>query len=137
MRLIRHLQRHTIAAAASVALLTAGLYPLVRQGLLGDMTPPGPPLASAVFFALGMTFLLFIPAGIFFDFVTGKNRKAAFLAPFILAALFALFWIFVEIAYSRMSMSFIPFYLTLGGLVGLAFCAYWLPLRFLNRKIPA
>ena len=136
MRPMRHLQLHTIAAAASVILLTAALYPLTRQNLLGDLPPPGPPLRSAALLALGLTFLLFLPAAIFFDFFAHKSRKAAIAAPFILALLFALYWIFVETAYHRMAPSFIPYYLTIGALIGLAFCAYWIPLRLLRRRIP-
>jgi hypothetical protein len=53
------------------------------------------------------------------------------------AVLFTLFWLGVETASEHFQPSFILFYLTAGLLVAVAFCAYWIPLRFLRGRIPA
>lgn len=137
MSFVRQLQRHTIAAAASVALLTPGLTLLIRRGYLGELAPAGPPLRAAVLFALGLTFLIFLPLALGLEWVVDRARVPAAVAPAAVAMLFTLFWLGIETASHHFSPSFIPFYLTAGLLVAVAFCAYWIPLRFLRTRIPS
>jgi hypothetical protein len=136
MRLLRQVQRHTIAAAASVALLTPSLTFLIGQGLLGDLVPTGTPFQSAAVLALLLTFVLFVPLGLILDWFVNRTRIPAAVAPLAVAILFAAFWLGVELAYRQLRPSFIAFYVTAGLMVAVAFCAYWIPLRFLRTRIP-
>jgi hypothetical protein len=137
MRPLRHLQRHTIAAAISVVLLTVALYPMTRQGLLGDLLPTHSPLRSAALLAFALTFAFFLPCAILFDWLANRRTLHPALAPVMIGAIFASFWIGVELTYRNFAPSVIPFYLTFGALVAVGFCAYWIPLRMLRRKFPA
>ena len=136
MRLIRQVQLHTMAAAASVALLTAGLFIPVSQGLLQNIAPSQTPLRSAALLALGLTFILFVPFAIVFHSLTNRRLIYPALPPLVLMTFFTAFWLAVDIARGSFLASYILPYLFIGFLVGAGFCAYWLPLRFLNRKIP-
>ena len=136
MRPLRHLQRHTIAAAVSVLFLTLSLYLIIRQGLLGDLLHT----QSAALVALAITFAFFLPAALFFGWLADRRPRRILhpaLAPVILGLIVAAFWIGVELNQQNFAPAFIPFYLTVGALVAVAFCAYWVPLRFLRRKFPA
>ena len=137
MPLLRTAQRHTIAAAASVLLLTPGLALLAQRGLLDELASPITPVRSAALLAFGLTFLLFVPAGAFFDWAVDRTRLPSPLAPIFVAVLFALFWLGVEAAVGTFAPGFIPHYFLLGLMVGAAFCAYWIPLRFLRRRAGA
>ena len=137
--MLRHLQRHTIAAAISVVLLTVALYPMTRQGLLGEILAGYSPLPAAALIAFALTFAFFLPCAIFFDWLANRPRRTLHpaLAPVMIGVIFAAFWIGVELSYRNFAPSVIPYYLTFGALVAVGFCAYWVPLRLLRRKFPA
>jgi hypothetical protein len=135
--MLRQVQRHTIAAAASVILLTVALYPLTRQGLLGDLFPVDTPLRSAALAAFALTFGLFLPAAFFFDWLANRGALHPALAPVVLGLVFAAFWIGVQLTQRQFAAWFILFYLAWGAPIAVGFCAYWVPLRFLRRKMPA
>ena len=134
--MLRLIQRHTIAAAASVCMLSAGLYIPVRQGLLQNIAPAHTPLRSATLLAFALTFILFIPAAILFDTLANRRMIHTALPPLILAIFFTAFWLAVDVTRGSFLASYILPYLLLGLIVGVAFCAYWIPLRQLRRRIP-
>ena len=133
---MRHLQRHTIAAAAGVVILTIGLYLPVSQGLLENIAPSHSPVRSAAILALSLTFILFIPAGILFDALANRRMIHIALPPLILAIFFTAFWLAVDVTRGAFLPRYVIPYMLLGLIVGAAFCAYWIPLRRLRRRIP-
>src|SRR5688500_11034246 len=133
---LRHLQRHTIAAAAGVLLLTIGLYLPVSQGLLENIAPSHTPVRSAAILGLSLTFIFFIPAGLLFDSLANRRMFHTARPPLILALFFTAFWLAVDVSRGAFLPRYVIPYLLLGLIVGIAFCAYWIPLRFLRRRIP-
>lgn len=132
---LRFFQRHTIAASCSFILLTAVIALLATRGSLGDWVHKDQPWRSAVIGALGITFVIFFPFAAIFDLTTRKRRQPVWVAPLSLALGFTIFWMVIDPGSGRFMLSFFLQYFLFGSYLALAFCSYWIPLRFIAARM--
>jgi hypothetical protein len=132
----RALFRHLLAAFVAVGLITAAYstlgFSLYRDALLGNQAPPGELLRSSFIFAVGATVLFFLPAATLFEW----RRTPAWAAPLLLVPILTLLWSLLHVINRTFAG---PPTVIESAIVGIAlaitFCAYWIPLRFISRRL--